>query len=62
MGKVTDNSGIISAADGDSLKMNRLVVRRTMSVCEEETVFDYISNEYMQDRLSQYLYEMKKRR
>lgn len=61
MKKVTEYGGTISAAGGDSMKMNRLIVRRTMSICEEETVFDYMSNEHMQDRLSRYLHEMKKR-
>ena len=47
-------SGSLSAAGSSMDVRHTSIVRRTMMICEEETVFDYISNEHMPERLYQY--------
>ena len=49
-----------SCKAADRFDLHRLAVRRTTMICEEETVFDYMSNDHMLERLHHYADVFKK--
>lgn len=54
-------SGSLAAAENYSVAGKYTsIVRRTVMICEEETVLDHISNDHMLERLHQYAGKHKK--
>ena len=62
MKKEKESGSMVSAGNSGTSMVHATTVRRTTTIFEEETVFEYVSNEHMYDRLMQYAIGHKKHR
>ncbi len=62
MKKDKEAGSMVSVGNSGTSMVHATTVRRTTTIFEEETVFEYVSNEHMYDRLMQYAIGHKKHR